>query len=184
MQERLKVNVCPARPLERPVRELAKMLKLIEREGVERRLGSFPSSPMFKEFLVRPSYEVFIASDDKGLLSEIAEAVRRPARPLYIGQSDDMAVVEVAWEGEVRRRKAKKLYGLLRGMVERCEVLKLPFGFEESTILYLPLVSLPESFPFEVDNSREAFAFGDKTVELFGIEDVVREAGRRGFSNA
>ncbi|HIE09476.1 MAG TPA: CRISPR-associated protein Cas5, partial [Armatimonadetes bacterium] len=70
LQRRLKINISPKSPPGRPVVELAKMLKLIER-GVERRLGSFPSSPIFKEFLVKPSYEVFLASEDEGLLKRV-----------------------------------------------------------------------------------------------------------------
>ncbi|RKY02727.1 hypothetical protein DRP77_07440 [Candidatus Poribacteria bacterium] len=182
LQERVKINISPL-SLERPVRELAEMLKLIERE-VERRPRSFPSSPIFKELLVRPSYKVYLASKDEALIGEIAAALRNPARPLYIGQSDDMAVVDLLWEGEVRKEKGKKLFGLLRGTVEGCELLRLPFGFEENSVLYLPLLSLPKNLPFELDQPREAFIFDGEAVELFGVEDVVRQKGRRAFSNA
>jgi len=178
LQERLKLNISPVGSLGRPVVELAKLLKLIEREA-ERKPGSFPSSPIFREFLVRPCYEVFVASEESDLLRRIAEAIRNPARPLYIGQSDDMAVVEVVWEGEARERKGREFYGLLRGTVEGCEVLRLPFGFEdEQTLLCLPLVSLPRRVPVDVGEERQGFEFDGKLVELFGIEDAVREKRR------
>lgn len=183
LQERVKINISPISPLGRPVRELAKMLKLIGRE-VERRPRSFPSSPIFKEFLVRPSFKVYLASEDESLIGEIAAALRNPARPLYIGQSDDMVVVDPLWEGEVRRDEARKLYGLLRGSVEGCELLRLPFGFEKDAVLYLPLLSFPRSFPVELDRPRKVFLFDGEAVELFGVEDAVRQKGRRGLSNA
>ncbi len=49
----LLVNMRPLR-LERPSRELAKLLKLVGEEREVRRPASFPSSPVFRYFLVRP----------------------------------------------------------------------------------------------------------------------------------
>lgn len=179
LQDRLKINISPSGPIGRPIVELAKMLKLIERE-VERKIGSFPSSPIFKEFLVRPSYEVFLASEDEELLGEIAKATLRPARPLYIGQSDDMVVVDIEWSGEVKRGKGRKFYGLVRGAIEGCEMLRLPFGFKDAqTVLYLPLVSLPQKIPVDLGEEREGFEFDGRLVELFGVEDAVPEEKRR-----
>ena len=182
LQATLRINICPIAPLERPTRELAKMLKLIERE-VERRPGLFPSSPIFKELLVRPSYEVFLASEDDSLMQEVTDALRSPERPLYLGQSDDMVVVEVLWEGEVRSTHVRELWGLVRGVHEGCEVLRLPFGFERDSVLYLPLTSLPKKPPLRLVELREAYSFGEKTVELFGIEYVDRQAAGEGPSD-
>jgi len=175
LQRALRINICPIVQLERPTRELAKMLKLIGRE-VERRPGLFPSSPIFKDLLVRPSYEVFLTSKDYRLVREVTDVLQSPTRPLYLGQSDDMVVVEVLWEGKVRSGHVRELWGLVMGVHEGCEVLRIPFGFEGNSVLYLPLTSLPKEPPLRLAKQREAFIFGKKAVELFGIENVDRQA--------
>lgn len=183
LQSVLQINICPIVPLERPTRELAKMLKLVGDRGVEGRPGLFPSSPIFKELLVRPLYEVFLASEEERLMQEVADALRSPERPLYLGQSDDMVVVEVLWEGEVRPGQVQELWGLVRGVHEGCEVLRLPFGFEGDSVLYLSLTSLPKKPPLRLAKLKEAYSFGEKAVELFGIGDVDRQAAGEGPSD-
>jgi hypothetical protein len=60
---------------------------------------------MYKYFLVRPTFRLFVASEDNDTVMEIVEALRHPYRPLYFGQSDDMVTVEVKWQGKFSRHK-------------------------------------------------------------------------------
>jgi len=70
-------------------RELCKILKLKKAgEGFKR---VFPSSPMFKNFLVGPKYRVYIVGESN--IESLFERLKDPARPLYLGQSDDMVDV-------------------------------------------------------------------------------------------
>lgn len=179
LQNDLRMNLSPLQPLERPTRELAKILKLVGEEWEERKPTSFPSSPMHKYLMVRPAYRLYIASENPSLLAEVAEAFNTPARPLYLGQSDDMVAMNTVWQGEVVEQEVEQVFGLLRGIHDGCELVRLPFGFQnERTLLYLPPLSLPKAFPFPV-SPRRVFMFSDEGVELFGIQDTARQEEER-----
>mgnify|MGYP000468820234 CR=1 FL=1 len=180
LQETLRLNLRPLKPLGRPNRELAKILKLVGEPREERKPTSFPSSPMHKYFLARASYRVYLAASDPDEIDEIAAALRRPARPLYLGQSDDLVIVTVSWQGEAFEVESDRAWGLVPGVHEaegqRVEVLKLPLAFEgERTLKYTPVVSLPERFPLKLKEPIVMWHFGEETVPLFPFEEGGRE---------
>lgn len=181
LQERLKLNVRSLKPLERPTRELAKILKLVGEAREELRPVSFPSSPMYKYMLIRPSFRIYLAGEEKGFLEEIAAALGNPQRPLYLGQSDDMADVSIAWEGEVKVTEGREAWGLVpmpEVEGQRLELLRLPLIFESERVLrYSPILGLPERFPLRLPRAVKLFLFDDEGVFLYGAEDAVREAG-------
>ncbi len=185
LQSILWLNLRPLTPLQRPSRELAKILKLklklVGEEREERRPTSFPSSPMHKYFLTRPSYRFFVASEDAETIKEIVNALRYPKRPLYLGQSDDMVVITVVWEGEVKQVLSQQAYGLVKGSYEgngqRTELLRLPLGFEsERKVLFSPLLTLPSQFPFQLPESEPLWRFDQETVHLFSAAEVMENA--------
>lgn len=181
LQSILWLNLRPLAPLQRPSRELAKILKLVGEEREERRPTSFPSSPMHKYFLTRPSYRFFVASEDVETINEIVNALRYPKRPLYLGQSDDMVVITVAWEGEVEQVLSQQAYGLVKGSYEgngqRTELLRLPLGFEsERKSILSPLLTLPSQFPFQLPEPEPLWRFDQETVHLFSAAEVMENA--------
>jgi CRISPR-associated protein Cas5h len=90
LQDQIKMGMRIVQPGYKNV-ELAKILKLKESPGGQ--IRAYPSSPMFKEYLVNPRFEFFIAGE-KDIIERIQTALVLPQRPLYMGQSDDLAVYE------------------------------------------------------------------------------------------
>jgi len=107
-------------------REMAKMLKLKGTGETHQKI--FPSSPMFKEFLVSPSYEIYIAGEDDKI-SRIYNALLQPARPLYIGASDDLADIEPSMPIEIKEVSVKEISGVIEGVHEKCLVENIPYKF-------------------------------------------------------
>jgi len=180
LQETLRLNLRPLQPLERPNRELAKILKLVGEAREERLPTSFPSSPMHKYFLARVSYRGYLAASDTDEIDKIADALRRPKRPLYLGQSDDLVIVTISWQGEVFEVESDRAWGLVPGVHkadgQRVEVLKLPLAFEgERALKYTPVVSLPERFPLRLKEPMSMWRFGEETVPLFPLEEGSHE---------
>jgi CRISPR-associated protein Cas5h len=155
LQEVLWLNLRPLTPVQRPSRELAKILKLVGEAREQRKPTSFPSSPMYKYFLVRPTFRLFVASEDNDTVMEIVEALRHPYRPLYLGQSDDMVTVEVKWQGEVLPTQSDQAWalpiGAREGAQQPVELLRLPLAFAQRTASgLLPLTFLTCRLPFSL----------------------------------
>ncbi len=180
LQSILWLNLRPL-SVQRPSKELAKILKLVGEEREQRRPTSFPSSPMHKYFIPRPSFRFFIAGEEPDVINEITNALRKPFRPLYLGQSDDMVVVTIVWQGEVEQVKSQQAWALVRGAFEgngqRTELLRLPIAFEsERRVLYSPLLTLPTCFPFQLPKPQLLWRFRDETVHLFNASEAMEDA--------
>jgi len=48
-------------------------------------------SPTFRKSIVNPKYEIAVFTEDKSLLNEINESLKKPAYPLYLGISEYLA---------------------------------------------------------------------------------------------
>lgn len=174
LQQELYLNIaslCQAG--NRPSRELARYLKLLAREGrVEgRKLGSFPSSPIYKYFVVRPEYRIYVAGSDPQLLASIWQALNDPARPPYIGQSDDMVLVYPRWRGRVfEEQKVDQVWGLVPGIWEDAEALRLPKAFTPNgDITYTEVLSLPYHPPVKWSQPAYLFGKGDEQFQPQGV---------------
>jgi|Deesub1362B_J571_1020462.scaffolds.fasta_scaffold00745_8 CRISPR-associated protein Cas5h len=86
------------------------------------------SSPMFREFLVEPSYEIFLVGDEDKI-KEVHSALLNPKRPLYLGGSDDLVDVEVFEPVEVEEVEAEEVWSVVEGVYEDCIVEKVPYKF-------------------------------------------------------
>lgn len=173
LQRALRLNLRPLQPPGRPQRELAKLLKLVGegRKEEGKRPVDFPSSPVRKSFLVRPSYRVYLASASRDLIETLWEALQHPARPLYLGGSDDMVVVTPQWIGELAWAESREAWGLLPGSYEGCELIRLPIAFRAGRDLAPPpLLALPHRFPFPLPEPRRLAFFESEGVWLLPEE--------------
>lgn len=125
VQDWVKIGIKPLSFSNRS-REIAKMLKLKGTGETHQKM--FPSSPMFKEFLIFPSYEIYITGEDDKV-NLIYNALLQPARPLYIGASDDLIDIEVSKPMEIEEVNAKEISGVVEGIHEKCFVEKIPYKF-------------------------------------------------------
>lgn len=183
LQNTFRLNLRPLAQLERPFRELAKILKLVGEKRETRQPTSFPSSPMHKYMLPRPAYRIFVASDNANAVAEVAEALRDPKRPLYLGQSDDVVTVTITWQGAVVSCHSNQAWAMVPGIREashgqRMELLRLPLAFEgERRLIYSPVLTLPSHFPFALPKPEPMWRFNDETVHLISVGDTHAVAG-------
>ncbi len=150
-----------------PNAELAKILKLIPRvSGYQR---SFPSSPMHREFLVKPHYRIYISGPDS-MIEEIASALNSPQRPLYLGQSDDMIDYTQPSMVKVEETKGTELDSIAEGVHPDCDVLRLPRRFVPEgdgwSLEYL-LVSLPKGGKLKAATPIQCTRFEEKLVAVY-----------------
>lgn len=168
LQEKLKIGISP---LSRSSQftELAKILKLksTDRSNQPR---IYPSSPMFKELLANPKMRVFVGFEDQDYFEPVRNSINDPARPLYIGQSDDLAVIsEVQTYADIEKGSAKLITGIVSGVHSNCELVRLPLRFKDmSTLEYSPILSISCSSQYvTVEEPLECYFFGDERVQLF-----------------
>ena len=124
VQDWFKIGIKPLRFAKS--REMAKILKL---KGTGRKYErTFPSSPMFREFLVEPSYEVFLVGEEDKIRKTYS-ALLNPARPLYLGGSDDLVDLDVFELVEVEKTETKEVWSVVERVYEGCVVEKVPYKF-------------------------------------------------------
>ena len=124
VQDWFKIGIKPLR-FEKS-REMAKILKL---KGTGKKYErTFPSSPMFREFLVEPSYEVYLVGEEDKIRKTYS-ALLNPARPLYLGGSDDLVDLDVFEPIEVEETEANEVWSVVEGVHEGCVVEKVPYKF-------------------------------------------------------
>ena len=86
------------------------------------------SSPMFREFLVEPSYEIYLVGDEERI-KDTYSALLNPKRPLYLGCSDDLVDLEVFEPIEVKEMESEEIMSIVEGIYEGCIVEKVPYKF-------------------------------------------------------
>jgi len=124
VQDWFKIGIKPLR-FEKS-REIAKVLKL---KGTGRKYErTYPSSPMFREFLVEPSYEVYLVGDEEKIRKTYS-ALLNPERPLYLGGSDDLVDLDIFEPVEVEETEANEVWSVVEGIHEGCVVEKVPYKF-------------------------------------------------------
>ncbi|WP_051920823.1 CRISPR-associated protein Cas5 [Thermodesulfobacterium hydrogeniphilum] len=114
-------------------REMAKVLKL--KGSGEKYQRIFPSSPMFKEFLVEPRYEIFLVGEEKKI-KRVYSAFLNPKRPLYLGSSDDLVDIKVFEPVEVKKVETDEVWSVVPGIYEGCIIEKVPYKFVKSGRLF------------------------------------------------
>ena len=162
IQDKVKIGIKPY-PVE-VSSEMAKILKLKE-EGNELYKRTFHSSPIFKEFLIGPKYDIFIAGDS-GIISEIHNALINPKRNLYIGSSDDLVDLEVFECIDI-----EKGFGMpdtvVEGLYENSYLEKIPYKFHKnghSFSLEEKIISIPND---KINEEMEVYDFYGENVVLF-----------------
>ncbi|HDN73462.1 MAG TPA: CRISPR-associated protein Cas5 [Archaeoglobus sp.] len=140
-------------------REMAKILKL---KGTGKNYQrTFPSSPMFREFLVEPSYEIFLVGDNERI-KEVYSALLDPKRPLYLGGSDDLVDIEVFEPIEVREVEVNEVRSVVEGVYEGCVVQKVPYKFvrvRRTFSIEYKIVSIPVNTP--IKGTFRSISFGE-----------------------
>ncbi|ALM74691.1 CRISPR-associated protein Cas5 [Thermococcus barophilus] len=173
IQEWFKIGIKPdGRPQKN--KEMAKFLKFIKRDKETRYLRTFPSSPVHREFLVRPSYWLYLVGEENKIKG-IYKALSNPKRPLYLGTSDDLVDLEVFEPIKVEKTQSNEVHSILDGVYEGCLIENLPYRFVpvkdkrgnlKEVHLEYKLVSIPRAFPYVVENPIEVWDFDREFVRV------------------
>jgi len=161
LQEELKIGVTPTdfnAIISNKTVELAKILKQVKRETIQRaKLWSFPSSPMFREFLVNPSYRCYLIGEDE-TIEEIEVKLEDPERPLYIGQSDDLVNISNISMFDTEETKSKEVWSVIEGVYPGCEIVRIPYKFrKDGKYLFTKTVSIPFNVPIKLDEKTDCY---------------------------
>ena len=120
----IKIGIVPIN-FKNKSRELTKILKL---KGTGKKYSkNYDSSPMFKEFLITPAYEIYIIGEEKKKIETIRNALLNPQRPLYFGSSDELCDLEVSEIVEVETDHYKNFNCIVEGLYENCIVERIPY---------------------------------------------------------
>lgn len=155
-------------------KEMAKLLKFIKRNKETRYIRTFPSSPVHREFLVRPSYWIYLVGEENKIKG-IYKALNNPKRPLYLGASDDLVDLEVFEPIKVEKTQSNEVHTILDGVYEGCLIENLPYRFVpvkdkkgnlKEVHLEYKLVSIPNAFPHVIENHIEVWDFEGEYVRV------------------
>ncbi len=149
-----------------PIRNKEKTQSLVKMFQVKNRL--LIPSIFIKEYLVEPRYKIFLFGDEN-IIKELHEALIDPKRPLYLGDSDNMAIIfNLSPIGDVdENAKSKVINSWVRGIVcNSCEICKLPTKFEKKRVwsVYTELYSIPINEKIEEDEDITCYKIGDEYV--------------------
>jgi len=163
--EKLWIGIRPLGKIEKNT-ELAKILKLKRGEKPNFR-RTFPSSPMFRNFLTEPKYRIYLAGEES-LISKIFEKLGNPERPLYLGQSDDLVDVNNIQLVNVEKTQSDKIWSIIEGVHNGCEIIKLPCRFiNNGKNVEMKVFSVPEKFPLKLGEEVEGFLFDGEIIRCY-----------------
>ncbi len=84
-----------------------------------------------RQRLIKPKYTVYIKSNDEGdfSLKSVSESLRDPKRPLYIGENDDMVILDFEGDGikkDVKENESENIQSTIPGIYQNSEIVKIP----------------------------------------------------------
>jgi len=166
LQNKLKIGI---EPLNQPeeITELSRILKFVSRQKERTYQKKFPSTPMFKSFLVNPHYRIYLAGGNE-LITEIAEKLQNPERPIYLGQSDDMVDICNVIPVEIHEEESSILSSVIENIIENCEVVKVPYRFiNKGKHVEMKVVSIPRELPLKLEEEIKCWKFDIGNIFLF-----------------
>ena len=149
-------------------REMSKILKL--KENKNHAIHDYPSSPMFREYIVNPKYKIYLGGTDS-IISHIYKSLVTPERPLYLGQSDDIIDVNTSDPLDVYEIESNKIYSITNElMIPNSIIEKIPYKFYKENDKYsveYKIVSIPKNPPIIFPHEKKVYRFVDKHVQMF-----------------
>jgi len=146
-------------------REMAKILKLKESTLPQSR--AYPSSPMFKEYLVTPKYECYVGGECNKI-EEIRSAFLDLQRPLYLGQSDDLIDVEVSDMYDLEEIETREVHSVVEVIHQNCTIEKVPYCFLKDGSKYsveYKLISIPNNSVITQEKTK-VYKIDGKNISL------------------
>lgn len=163
IQNWIKIGIKPLNNINRST-EIVKVLKL---KGTGKKYQkTFPSSPIFKEFLVNPIYDIYIAGEQEKI-DAIYNSLKNPKRPLYIGGSDELVDITIFEPTTINKITSNKISCVMEGINENCVIEKIPYKFilnGKTFSLEYKTVSIPKEE--KISAETDVFDFSGEGVIL------------------
>lgn len=168
-KEDLRIGIKVARAPQR-ITETGRILKFIARDEQRRPLRRvFPSSPIRKELLFKPAYDIFLVGSD-ATIESVFESLAEPSRPLYLGQSDDLVdISSLSKPLEVNESSNSSISSVVEGIYPKCEIIRLPYKYnvaKNASIVYKTL-SLPSEYPYDTRREITCYTFGSECIAAY-----------------
>lgn len=164
LQEKIKIGIM-VKDFGFKNKELAKILKLKQAANYLPN-PDFPSSPMFREFLVQPEYKIFIGGQGP-IIEKLNVGFNDWARPIYLGQSDDLIDLKYSEIYDAKETETNIINSALSSFSENTVIEKVPyrFGLDGKDIDY-KILSIPIEEKVELTKTTKVFKISDYFVEL------------------
>lgn len=148
--------------------EMAKILKL--KENKDHLICDYPSSPMFREYIVNPKYKIYLGGDGD-IINKIHDAVKNPERPLYIGQSDDLVEIRASSAIQINEIETDRVDSVIVDdtIIPDSIIERVPYKFHKEKEKYnveYRIVYIPKSIPVELPHKKKAYRFLDKNIQI------------------
>lgn len=147
--------------------EMAKILKL--KENKNHSIRDYPSSPMFREYIVNPKYEIYLGGNED-IINRIYNALKSSERPLYLGQSDDIVDVNSSSVIDIKKIGTNQFDSVTdEAIVPNSIIERIPYKFHREKERYsveYKIVSIPKELPINIPDKKKAYKFLDKNVRL------------------
>ncbi len=127
---------------------------------------TFPSAPIHREFLVQPSYVIYLISKREEI-ETLHRALKDPVRPLYLGNSENLVNINASEPQKVKEKKSRKSDTIVEGVHPNSFVEKIPYKFHKKGRrfqLEYKTVSIPKGERLELKESRSFFKIKRKRV--------------------
>ncbi|PKP60033.1 MAG: hypothetical protein CVT89_00515 [Candidatus Altiarchaeales archaeon HGW-Altiarchaeales-2] len=96
-------------------------------------LNNVKRTQVIRERIIKPKYIVYIKTKNSDLLKDIKDSLENPSRPIYLGQSDDIAIIEnvsrIMDENEIKKGETDFVNSVVPFHASGCEVILLPIKF-------------------------------------------------------
>lgn len=129
---------------------------------------SFPSAPIHREFLIRPSYVLYLISERQEV-EKIHRALEDPARYLYLGNSENLVDISVSNPVRVEKQRSKRVDTIVEGVYPNSLVEKLPYEFHKRGRrfqLEYKTVSIPKEGLLKMKKAVETCGMSGKIVYM------------------
>ncbi|MEF8848499.1 MAG: CRISPR-associated protein Cas5 [Candidatus Thermoplasmatota archaeon] len=127
---------------------------------------NFPSAPMFQEFIVQPSFDIYLISSKENI-QKINKAIKNPKRPLYLGNSENLVTLKAATPIEVDEKMGKQTSTVVEGFHKNSFIEKLPYKFHKTGRrfqLEYKTVSIPKGEMLKFRKEKSLFEFNGKKI--------------------
>lgn len=127
----------------------------------------FSSSPMYREFLTSPVYNIYLIGKQK-LVEKLKRALKNPCRPLYLGNSENLVSIRTSEIQEVKKNETKYPDTVIEGIHPNSIIEKMPYKFHKKGRRYqleAKTVSIPKSGYIETEKPIDIFQLADKMID-------------------